>query len=101
MPLAGNVPSGASELASELLLKYLLQHLLVQTQISHQFLHLLIFILQLPQTPQLGHAQTGKFFLPVVKSGLRNTHLSANVPDAGAGNSLPRAPFISFLLTVF
>ena len=85
---AGNAPPGASEPASELLLQYLLQHLLVQTQISHQFLQPLIFILQLPQTPQLGHAQTGKFLLPVVKSGLRNPHFSANFPDAGAGFSL-------------
>ncbi len=62
MPLAENVPPGASEPASELLIQYLLQHLLVQTQISHQFLQPLIFILQLPQTPQPGHAWTGKFF---------------------------------------
>ena len=64
---AENAPPGASEPASELLLQYLLQHLLVQTQISHQFLQSLIFIFQLPQTPQFRHAQTGEFLLPVVK----------------------------------
>lgn len=58
-------PPGASEPASELLLQYLLQHLLVQTQLSDQLLQPLILILQLPQTPQFGHARPGKFFLPV------------------------------------
>jgi len=47
------------------LFQYLLQHLLVQTQVSHQFLQPLIFTLQLPQTPQFGHAQIGEFLLPV------------------------------------
>lgn len=32
-----------------------------------------------------AHGCPTNFFLPVVKSGLRNTHLSANFPDAGAG----------------
>lgn len=45
--------------------QYLLQHLLVQTQVCHQFLQPLIFILQLPQTPQFGHAHAAKLFLPV------------------------------------
>ena len=45
--------------------QYLLQHLLVQTQVNHPFLQLLIFILQLPQTPQFRYAQTGEFLLPV------------------------------------
>ena len=85
---AGNAPPGASEPASELLLQHLLQHLLVQTQVGHQFLQPLVFIFQLPQTSQFRHAQTGKFFLPVVKGGLRNTHLSADFPDAGAGFGL-------------
>lgn len=85
---AGNAPLGASEPASELLFQYLLQHLLIQTQIGHQFLQPLIFILQLPQTPQFRHAQTGKFLLPVVKGGLRNAHLYADFPDAGAGFGL-------------
>lgn len=85
---AGNAPPGASEPASELLFQYLLQHLLIQTQIGHQFLQPLIFILQLPQTPQFRHAQTSKFLLPVVKCGLRNAHLSADFPDAGAGFGL-------------
>lgn len=58
-------PPDASEPASELLLQYLLQHLLVETQLSDQLLQPLIFILQLPQTPQFGHARPGKFFLPV------------------------------------
>jgi transposase len=62
---AENAPPGASEPASELLLQHLLQHLLVQTQINQQFLQPLIFILQLPQTSQLRHAQTGEFLLPV------------------------------------
>ncbi|PXW39541.1 hypothetical protein DET57_11925 [Klebsiella oxytoca] len=43
----------------------LLQHLFVQTQIVHRFLQPLIFILQLPQTRQFCHTQTGKF-LPTV-----------------------------------
>jgi hypothetical protein len=34
------------------------------------------------------HAQTGKFLFPVAKGGLRNTHLSADFPDAGAGFGL-------------
>lgn len=85
---AGNAPPGASEPASELLFQYLLQHLLIQTQIGHQFLQPLIFILQLPQTPQFRHAQTSKFLLPVVKGGLINAHLSADFPDAGAGFGL-------------
>jgi len=38
----------------------------------------------LPQTPQFRYAQTGGFLLPVVKSGLRNTHLSADFPDMSA-----------------
>lgn len=82
------MPPDASEPVSELLLQYLLQHLLVQTQVSHQFLQPLVFIPQLPQTSQLCHAQTGKFFLPVVKSSLRNAHLSAEFPDAGTGFGL-------------
>lgn len=84
----GNVPPGASELASELLFQYLLQLLIVQSQIRHQFLQPLIFILQLPQTPQIGNVQNSKFFLPVAKSGIRNIHLSANFPDAGVGFGL-------------
>ena len=68
--------------------QYLLQHLLVQTQVSHQLLHPQIFTLQLPQTPQFGHAQTGEFLLPVIKSGFRNAHLSADFPVAGAGFGL-------------
>lgn len=81
-------PPGASEPASELLLQYLLQHLLVQTQLSDQLLQPLILILQLPQAPQFRHAQPGKFFLLVVKCGLRNSHLSADFPDASADFSL-------------
>lgn len=68
--------------------QYLLQHLLVQTQLSDQLLQPLILILQLPQTPRFRHARPGKFFLLVVKCGLRNSHLSADFPDAGAGFSL-------------
>lgn len=64
---AENASPDVSEPASELLFQYLLQHLLVQTQVSHQFLQPQIFILQLPQTPQFGHAQTGEFLLPVIK----------------------------------
>ncbi|KNN92692.1 hypothetical protein AEW58_14870 [Salmonella enterica subsp. enterica serovar Liverpool] len=70
------------------MLQYLLQHLLVQTQLSDQLLQPLILILQLPQTPQFGHARPGKFFLSVLKCGLRNSHFSADFPDAGAGFSL-------------
>lgn len=81
-------PPGSSEPASELLLQYLLQHLLVQSQLSDQLLQPLILILQLPQAPQFRHARPGKFFLPVVKCGLKNSHLSADFPDAGASFSL-------------
>ena len=38
--------------------------------------------------PQFRYAQTGEFLLPVVKSGLRNAHLSADFHDAGVGFSL-------------
>ena len=38
-------------------------------------------------TAILSHPE-GKFLLPVVKSGLRNPHFSANFPDAGAGFGL-------------
>lgn len=65
----------------------LMKHLLVQTQVSHQFLQPLIFILHLPQTPQFRYTQTGEFPLPVIKSGFRNAHLSADFPDACAGFS--------------
>lgn len=68
--------------------QYLLQHLLVQTQVSHLFLQPLIFILQLPLTPQFRYAQTGEFLLSIVKSDLRKTHLSTDFPDAGAGFGL-------------
>ena len=81
---------------------HILQHLLVQTQIGHQFLQPLVFILQLPQTPQFCHIQTDKFLLPVVKNDLRNPHLSADFPDAGADFGLfqrKRDPF--FGITVF
>lgn len=85
---AENAPPGTSEPASELLFQHLLKHLLVKTQVGHQFLQPLIFILQLPQPSQFRHTQTGKFLLPVIKSGLRNPHLSAEFPNVSSGFGL-------------
>lgn len=86
----GRRPADKSQLpfsgrASKLFSNDILEHFLVQTEVCHQTKEPLIFILQLPQTAQFYHAHPAKLFLPVVKSGFRNAHLSAQFLPPSAG----------------
>lgn len=85
---AENVPPGASEPASELLHQHLLQASPCPDSDQPPVSSTADIHLQLPQTSQLRHAQTGEFLLPVINSGFRNANLSADFPDAGTGFSL-------------
>ena len=51
-------------------------------------LQTLVFFLELSQAAKFCHAHTTEFFLPIVKSSFRNTHLSAHFLYLGTGLSL-------------
>ena len=59
------------------------QHVLVEREIGHQPLQSAVFFLQLPEPPQLAHAQVGVFLLPGVEGGITDPELSAEVADGG------------------
>ena len=62
----------------------ILQHRLVQAQISDQLLQPGVLGFELLEPPQLAYAQTAILLLPVVKRGLRDAELAADLLDPGA-----------------
>ena len=46
----------------ETFFEYVLQHLLVEAQVGHELFKMLIFLFQLLESAQFGHAQTALLF---------------------------------------
>jgi hypothetical protein len=62
--------------------------MLVEREISDEPFQSTVFFLQLPEAPQLAHAQMGVLLLPGVDRGGTHPELPAEVTDGSAGVGL-------------
>ena len=61
------------------------QHVLVEREVGDEPFQSAVFFLQLPEAPQLAHAQVRVLLLPGVERGVTHPELPAEVADRGAG----------------
>jgi hypothetical protein len=60
----------------------------IEREIGHQALQPPVFVLELPEPPELAHAQVRVLLLPGIERGFADAELPANVADRRAGLDL-------------